>query len=112
MVAASALADWNCIWPEYIQPTTRQSSEHPDIRTYSEQDAKKLQRSVDVNDSHTGCKRKKEKWKRKRIFLEVGLDLSHVLVTIGLIACVLFYLPSFDGVMGLSGSCPLANFLI
>lgn len=93
MVAASELAEWNCISPAYTQPTARQSSEYPDIRMYSEQDAKKVQRSLDVNDSHAGCKRKKAKWKRKRMFLEVGLDLSHVLVTIGLIACVLFSCP-------------------
>lgn len=34
---------------------------------------------------------KVEEKEKEDVFLEVGLDLSHVLVTIGLIACVLFF---------------------
>lgn len=48
---------------------------------------------LDVNDRHTlVCLRKRRNAEKKRkISLEVGLDLSHVLVTIGVIACVLFF---------------------
>jgi hypothetical protein len=48
------------------------------------------------------------------MFLEVGLDLSHVLVTIGLIACVLFFwhLLAFDELWAFPVLAPLANFLI